>query len=230
MFRLALQTGPVISNPVSFGTGLLFDAMKQFQFFSTFFEDGRSRSRPQQDMLEQQDRTEINLALQGDGDAFANLIERHQKFVANRMWKFTNNPTEHEELVHNVFVEAFYNLSKFRFEGSFAAWLRTIATRQGYRYWKQRDRNRKQKQLSTNLIESLVAFENETDTQHDTAELLRTLLEQLPPRDRLVLTLLYWERCSMEQAAELAGWSVTMTKVQAYRARQKLKRLMEKKS
>ncbi len=227
MSRLALQADLVMGNPVSVRTGLLFDAMELFQFFSTFFNE--ERSRPQQDSLEQRDRTEINLALQGDGDAFANLIERHQKFVANRMWKFTNNAAEHEELVHNVFVEAFYNLSKFRFEGSFAAWLRTIATRQGYRYWKQRDRNRKQKPLSPNLVESLAAVENGTDRQH-AAELLRSLLEQLPPRDRLVLTLLYWEQCSMEQAAELAGWSVTMTKVQAYRARQKLKRLMEKKS
>jgi len=227
MLQLALQSELAMSNPMVEDSGLLFRAMKQALFFASSYEEKNHLS--QQAIIDQQDGAEINLTLQGDGDAFAKLIARHQNFVASRMWKFTNNTNDHEELVHHVFVEAFYNLSKYRFEGSFAAWLRTIATRQGYRYWKQQDRNRKQKPLSQNLIESLTVFENETDSQPDAAETLRTLFEQLPPRDRLVLTLLYWEHCSIEQAAGQAGWSVTMTKVQAYRARQKLKRLIEKK-
>ncbi len=226
MIQLALQSELAVSNPVAEASGLLFRAMSQALLFANSPEENKSLS--QQRVIDQQDGAEINLALQGDGDAFAKLIARHQKFVAGRMWKFTNNTNDHEELVHHVFVEAFYNLSNYRFEGSFAAWLRTIATRQGYRYWKQRDRNRKQKPLTQNVIESLSVPENEADSQQDRTEDLRTLLEQLPPRDRLVLTLLYWEHCSIEQAAELAGWSVTMTKVQAYRARKKLKRLIEK--
>jgi RNA polymerase sigma-70 factor (ECF subfamily) len=52
-------------------------------------------------------------------------------------------------------------------------------------------------------------------------------LEQLPPRDRLVLTLLYLESRSVAEAAELAGWSESMVKVQAHRARQKLRALLE---
>ncbi len=225
MYQLALQHEPALSNPAVDASGLLLRTFERIHFFATSFNN---KANSQETTIEQQDLAEIKLALQGDGDAFARLIERHQNFVASRIWKFTKNRNDHEELVHNVFVEAFYNLSKFRFEGSFAAWLRTIATRQGYRYWKQRDKNRKQKPLSQELIGSLAVLENQTDTQSEMAEILRTLLEQLPPRDRLVLTLLYWERCSVEQAARLAGWSVTMTKVQAFRARQKLKRLIEK--
>ena len=40
-------------------------------------------------------------------------------------------------------------------------------------------------------------------------------------RDRLVLTLLYLEERSVAEAAEMAGWSQTMVKVQAFRARGK---------
>jgi RNA polymerase sigma-70 factor, ECF subfamily len=42
-----------------------------------------------------------------------------------------------------------------------------------------------------------------------------------------VLTLLYLESHSVAEAAELAGWSQTMVKVQAYRARQKLRKLID---
>ncbi len=52
-------------------------------------------------------------------------------------------------------------------------------------------------------------------------------LEQLAPRDRLVLTLLYLESRSVAEAADLAGWSETMVKVQAHRARKRFRKLLE---
>ncbi len=56
-------------------------------------------------------------------------------------------------------------------------------------------------------------------------ELLHQLLAQLPPRDRLVLTLRYLEQCDIEETAMRTGWSKTMVKVQNYRAKNKLKKL-----
>ena len=58
--------------------------------------------------------------------------------------------------------------------------------------------------------------------------MLHGLLEELPPRDRLVLTLRYLEELSVEETAERTGWSRAMVKVQAWRAREKLKRLFAK--
>jgi DNA-directed RNA polymerase specialized sigma24 family protein len=43
----------------------------------------------------------------------------------------------------------------------------------------------------------------------------------------MVLTLLYVEELSVAQTAEETGWSRTMVKVQAHRARKKLKKLLE---
>ena len=61
-----------------------------------------------------------------------------------------------------------------------------------------------------------------------TAEILYRLLEQLPPRDRLVLTLRFLEEKNVEQTAEWTGWSQAMVKVQTLRARRKLKRLFDR--
>jgi RNA polymerase sigma-70 factor (ECF subfamily) len=46
-------------------------------------------------------------------------------------------------------------------------------------------------------------------------------------RDRLVLMLIYLEGCSVAEAAEATGWSRTMVKVQAHRARRRLRALLE---
>ncbi len=59
------------------------------------------------------------------------------------------------------------------------------------------------------------------------AEILHSFLALLPPRDRLALTLRYIENLSVEQTAELTGWTRAMVKVQAWRARKKLRKLFE---
>ncbi len=59
------------------------------------------------------------------------------------------------------------------------------------------------------------------------ADTLQALLEQLPPRDRLVLALRYIEDRSVEETAVLTGWTHSMVKVQAWRARKKLRKLLQ---
>ena len=79
------------------------------------------------------------------------------------------------------------------------------------------------------LAELDPVLEQRADAMEPTeaAVLLHQLLAQLPPRDRLVLTLRYVEEHSVEAAAELTGWTRTMVKVQAWRARGKLRKLFE---
>jgi RNA polymerase sigma-70 factor (ECF subfamily) len=61
----------------------------------------------------------------------------------------------------------------------------------------------------------------------EAAELLHKLLAQLPPADRLVLTLMYFEEASIEEIARRSGWNKAMVKMRAYRARGRLRRIIE---
>ena len=56
-------------------------------------------------------------------------------------------------------------------------------------------------------------------------ELVQKLLGQLSAPDRLVITLLDLEQKSVKDISALTGWSVTLVKVRAFRARRKLRRL-----
>ncbi len=132
------------------------------------------------------------------------------------MRTFDRQPRIVEELTQEVFVEAYFSLRKYRGDGEFAAWLNRIATRVGYRYWKRQQRSREVIQASDwwrAVPESLV----EKVDPSRAAELVRVLLDQLPPRDRLVLLLLYVEGHTIAEAARLAGWSQIMIRVQAFR-------------
>ena len=174
------------------------------------------------------DAQAIAATLAGDHEAFGRLVEKYQAAIAQQMRRFSRQPAVVEELVHDVFVEAFVSLKSYRSRGPLLHWLRKIAVRRGYRFW-----NRKGRELATTVSLSEVNDRLElvasgiASSPTAASEVLGDLLDLLAPRDRLVLTLLYWDGCSVAEAAELAGWTQTMVKVQAYRARKRLKQLIE---
>jgi len=169
----------------------------------------------------------VQRCLAGDSNAYRDLVEQHQPQVATMMWRFARDHDTHEDLVQDVFVEAYANLHQYRGEAPFAHWLAGIATRTGYQYWR---RQRRQKNFEAFAVEDWdqIADDRVDDLDpEDAGALLHRLLAHLPPRDRLVLTLRYVENKSVEEAAELTGWSQVMVKVQALRARKKLRALFD---
>ena len=172
------------------------------------------------------DLRDIRATLGGDGEAYGRIVRRHQNAIAQRMWRFTRDRGELAELVQEVFVQAYMGLKGFRGTAPLEHWLTRIATRVGYRFWKTR---RRQADRTVPLQDwDALASEDGALGAVEAAELLHELLARLPPRDRLVLTLLYLEELSVAEAAERTGWSSTMVKVQAFRARKKLRALLEK--
>jgi RNA polymerase sigma-70 factor (ECF subfamily) len=172
------------------------------------------------------DQAEIEGSLSGDGAAYARLVKRYESDIARQMWRFTRNEEELQRLVQDVFVEAYLSLRSFKSRSPFLHWLRRIATRVGYRYWKQRDRKRTALEQRADIdIDTLASPEERSPSE--AAEYLFRLLERLPADDRLVLTLMYFEECDTREIAERMGWSRTLVKVRAHRARKKLKALLE---
>jgi len=177
---------------------------------------------------EQSDLRDVRRCLSGDGEAYRRLVARHQQRISGIMWRFSRDPDTHEDLVQDVFVEAYQSLGTYGARAPFSHWLARIATRVGYRHWK---RERREGTIETvPLSEWDAVLEQPADDvgPAEAAELLHGLLAQLPPRDRLVLTLRYVEEHSVARTAELTGWSKAMVKVQAWRARSKLRKLFEK--
>jgi RNA polymerase sigma-70 factor (ECF subfamily) len=171
------------------------------------------------------DSKDVAAARLGEGEAYSRIIRRHQSTIARRMMRFAKDSTTLEELVHDCFVEAYLSLRSYRGDASLSHWLAKIATRVGYRHWKTQRRDR----MRLSQLESDRPFPTAAlPATNDSADLATYLLDQLSPRDRLAITLLHLEGRSVSEAAEMAGWSQTMLKVQAHRARKKLRALLEK--
>ena len=60
------------------------------------------------------------------------------------------------------------------------------------------------------------------------ADLADRVLQDLSPDDRVVLILIDGEDASVKEVAELTGWSESKVKVQAFRARKRMRAAVEK--
>ncbi|MCC7493549.1 MAG: RNA polymerase sigma factor [Fimbriimonadaceae bacterium] len=169
------------------------------------------------------DQRDVPLAQGGDPDAFERLVRRHQGAVGRLLWRFTRVREDHEELLQETFVTVWQRLAQYDGRGRFGNWVRQVAVRQGYDHWRRQGRQPVdyRDDLEELAGASLAAGPDQTVAA---ADLVHRLLSQLNPRDRLVITLLHLEGCSVAEAAALTGWSQTMVKVQAHRARAKLRR------
>ena len=176
--------------------------------------------------VSEEDQQDIAESLAGNGEGYARLVRRYQDKVAAQMWRFTRDAVVLDQLVQDVFVEAYLSLKGFRGRAPFLHWLRRVATRVGFRYWKSRARKEEReeplKETSLNLSAA-----PETLTPVEAADTLYRLLGKLPPADRLVLALFYFEQCDVKEISDRANWSRPLVKVRLHRARKKLKSLLE---
>ena len=130
-----------------------------------------------------------------------------------------------EELVQDVFVEAYFSLKSYRGRAPLLHWLRKIGVRVGYKYWKEQAKTKAAVPLQE--FDAIEAEQAEALEPSDAAELLHALLARLPAADRLVLTLMYFEQCGVKEIAARMGWTRAMVKMRAHRARKKLRTIAE---
>jgi RNA polymerase sigma-70 factor (ECF subfamily) len=170
----------------------------------------------------------------GEIDRFADLINRYQRHVIRIVSR--RIPADHvEEIVHDVFVKAYFGLAQFSGSVSFEHWLAGIAVRTCYDFWRGRKREELPVSALTNdhhqWIEQMLAAQSEDQfhnqvRRREATEVLDWALGQLSPENRAVLTLVHLDGHSVREAAQLLGWSVVNVKVRAHRARHMLRTLL----
>jgi RNA polymerase sigma-70 factor (ECF subfamily) len=93
-------------------------------------------------------------------------------------------------------------------------------------------RGRKKEKNHTHLDEYALEVRDSAGEARSEArqarEVLAVAMARLKPDERLIITLLELEQLSVRETAAATGWSEANVKVRGYRARQALKRVLEK--
>jgi RNA polymerase sigma-70 factor, ECF subfamily len=183
------------------------------------------------------ERTEAELiaaVLNGDAASFEPLVEKYSPRIFATARRYARRTSEVEDLVQEIWLKAFERLNTFRSEAPFEHWLMRLAIRTCYDALRRHQRNRETtfSELTNAEEDWLDRFVSQPDAANENAEAARQLiervLEQLPPAARLVITLLEIEQRSTKEVSELTGWSATLVKVRAFRARAKMRKVLSK--
>ena len=170
----------------------------------------------------------VSATLAGDDGAFAELTRRHKSRVFGVAARFASNASEIEDICQDVFVQAYFKLRQFRGDSPFEHWVLRITTYKCYDYLRKRRRSAPAVSVEAMLESGYEPTAAEPELPHPELERLQVALAELSPKERLVITLLELEERTIQEIAELTGWSISNVKVRAFRARAALRKLMEK--
>src|SRR6266480_5620403 len=92
--------------------------------------------------IEQDDATLVSACQVGDQDAFALLVQRHQRFVFNLVFRMLEQYEEANEVTQETFLAAWQGLPSFRGDARFSTWLYRIAYNCALKQLEQRKRDR----------------------------------------------------------------------------------------
>ena len=126
-----------------------------------------------------------------------------------------------------MFLRAYRKLSGFRGEAPFEHWLATLTVSVCYDYLRKERRHRENLAYNVETSERRDVGADESLSARRAKELLDWAMRQLEPEDQLVLTLLELEERSIREIADVTGWGESKVKVRAFRARAKLKLIIE---
>jgi RNA polymerase sigma-70 factor, ECF subfamily len=176
---------------------------------------------------EQDDAQLVQASQCGDQDAFAFLMQRHQRRVFNMVLRMLQDYEEANEITQEAFLAAWRGLPSFRGEALFSTWLYRIAYNCCLR---QLERRKQERTLQVVMqAEYLLERVNEEKLAEDIIELrdwqamVREQLEKLPTRYRLVLILRHLQEMTYEEMAEVLTIPVGTIKTHLFRARNLLK-------
>lgn len=175
-----------------------------------------------------------------DEEAARALFRHLYPLVARLVRSHLPRRTSQEDLVQTVFMKVFANLDRFSGAVPLEHWVSRIAinaclNQLAAEKVRPEVRWADLTEEQTAMLEVIVAGPEELDPSRNVAarEVVEKLLAQLPPADRLLLTLLHLEGRSVEEVRQITGWNAPLIKVRAFRARRKLRRyfgtLMEEK-
>lgn len=186
-------------------------------------------------MAEQSDPAALVAAvLEHDEAASRELVRRLHPLVAKLVRSHRPRRAAEEDLCQIIFIKIFQKLPQFSGKVPLEHWVSRVAintcinqiqsekVRPEFRY---ADLSEEEVALAQNLASS--SAEIAPDRHFAARDLVEHLLLALKPSERVVIDLLYLQQLSVAEIQKRTGWSASLVKVRAFRARQKMKRQLD---
>lgn len=175
----------------------------------------------------------VEKSMDGDLDAFEELVLLFDKKIYNYCLRMTNNRSDAEDLAQEVFLKVYKNLKNFRKDSKFSTWIYRIA----YNTCVDNYRKKRLKLLPLNKIideeqqeigiPSSDPLPEEQVISNEKYSLIKECIAQLKPRYKSAIILRDIHNYSYREIAEILGIPIGTVKSDISRARALLRKALE---
>jgi RNA polymerase sigma-70 factor (ECF subfamily) len=164
----------------------------------------------------------------GSEAAFNEIVKKYQKKIYWHARRMTGNHLDADEVVQEVLIVIYNNLSKFRFQSSLYTWIYRITSTRTLNF------------LNRSKIKRLLGFEESNAPELSSNEdiirnieqmekfaRLEQLLQQLPAKQREVFIMRSFDNMSYKEISEVTGKSEGGLKANYFHAVNKLMEMMK---
>lgn len=178
---------------------------------------------------ELQDAELVRMVLAGRQELYALLVQRHQDFAFTLALRYVGNREEAEELAQDAFVKAYRSLADFRGQAKFSTWLYTIVH---YTCLSHLRKNKGPVVAVTPERMSMLEHTTAAEVSHpgddrNRRHWIEKAIALLPETDARIITLFYQADQQVEEIGRILGMTTSNVKVRLFRARQKLRDILQ---
>jgi RNA polymerase sigma-70 factor (ECF subfamily) len=181
---------------------------------------------------EGQDWALVQRSLEGDAQAFGELVRRHERLVFRIVGGFLRDRGEVEDVAQEAFLKAYEALPSFRVGAPFGPWVAQIATRLCYDRFRVRQRRAEVAWDDLSVAEQAavhaLAKGEAADDATATRDLAERALSTMPPKDRHALVLVDGFGYAAADAGRVMGCSALAVRLRLHRARRAMRRAVER--
>lgn len=178
----------------------------------------------------------IQLLRAGDELAFKSLVANYQDLVYNTALGVVQNSTDAEDVAQEVFIQVYRSIDQFKGDARLSTWIYRITTTKALDHIRSRKRKKRFAFITSLFGPNDELVHEPVDFQHpgvaldrkEQAALLFRMIEQLPDNQKVAFTLHKTEELSYQEISDVMKLSVSAVESLLFRARQNLRKLLEK--
>ena len=165
----------------------------------------------------------------GDPEPFALLVRRYNQRLFRVVRAVLPLEDETEDVLQDVYLQAFAKLETFEGRSSLSTWLVRIALRAA---WARQGLERRRREVQAGLKDRTVASDGHAPAPEESVQMqelgsiLQTAIDALPEKHRVIVVLRLIEGLDTKETAAALGLSEVLVRIRLHRARGRLRALL----
>jgi len=162
---------------------------------------------------------------EGDDDAFTDVVHMYSRRVYALCYRVLRDEEEAKDMVQEVFLRVYSKRASFKSKSSLYTWIYRIALNMCFSYLKRQ----RARTVPFDEVEPMLAQRESSGPgrESELRAMVGRAMENLPPKQRAVFAMRFYDKMSFKDIAEAMGTSLGAAKANHHFAVEKLRQMLK---